>query len=66
MYFVHYVEDCTPKLKSFTSKQKMESFLKSFSKKEDHENGYWIDFSFHGKVLTHNPYYDKAIKRSKR
>lgn len=61
-YFVHYVEDSSPKIKSFKTKRSMDSFLKKFSKLINHDNGYWVDFAFSGKILSCDDYYKKALK----
>ena len=44
-HIVRYVENCTPKTKKLNDIEKMEAFIKKFSKEyPDEEIGYWIDF----------------------
>lgn len=61
-YFVHYVEDSTPKMKAFKTKRAMQTFLRAFSEKIDQENGYWIDFAFRGKMLSYDLYYQESLE----
>lgn len=61
-YFVHYVEDSTPKIKSFKTKRSMQAFLDKFLKKTDPAQGYWVDFIFKGKILSYNDYYQDLLE----
>lgn len=61
-YFVHYVEDCSPKIKAFKTKQKLQDFIKKFSKKIDPTSGYWIDFSFRGEITSCDDYYRDLLE----
>lgn len=54
-YYVLYVEECSPKIKKFTSKSTMNSFMTSFINKYgsiDDKNDNWIDHVFYGKKMN--------------
>ena len=55
MYYVHYVLDATPEIKSFKSKKEAELFIKTLHDKGDDT---WFDFMFKGKIISFNSYYD--------
>ena len=64
-YIVHYVKDCTPKLKVFSSKAVAEKFVSKLIKKEDRENGNWFDFLIKGEVMSCDDYYKGYLKQKK-
>ena len=49
LYHVHYVEDSSPKIKSFASKSSLDRFVEDFKVRPS--DGYWIDFTVKGKFL---------------
>lgn len=52
-HYLYYIEGCSPILKEFKSKAKMETFMKKFLKKhEDNKDDNWIDYSFQGTNVT--------------
>lgn len=64
-YFVHYVENSTPKLRAFKTERALQEFIKKFSKKVDPVNGYTIDFAFSGEILSCDEYYRDALRSRK-
>jgi len=48
-YFIHYVENSSPKIKGFKSESSANRFVEDFSHKP--EDGYWIDFIVKGEFL---------------
>lgn len=59
-YWVHYVENSTPSIKGFASKESLDRFVKKFT--TDEMNGYWIDFTFKGQFIHTDDYYQGSIK----
>jgi hypothetical protein len=57
-YHVYYVEGCSPKLKSFTTKKAMNKFIKEYEKSDDD----WIDFTFKGEILWTEEHYELGKK----
>jgi len=52
-YFMHYVDDCTPKIKYFKTEREMRDFTLDFLLKHQLEignGGYWIDIMAEGKT----------------
>ena len=45
-YYINYVSDSSPYLKTFKTKKAMDKFIKNFT--IDLQNGYWIEFAFKG------------------
>jgi hypothetical protein len=59
--YVLYVEECTPKLRTFSNPKRLDKFVENFRvKKEDFEDS-WIELIFVG-LLTHA---DPALKLEK-
>lgn len=50
-YFIHYIEDCTPKIIKFDNKKNMEEWISEFRKINNGQQDSWLDFSFYGKIL---------------
>lgn len=55
-YYVVYVEDSCMTIKKFKTSRERSKFIKEF--KEDVENGWWIDFTFTGKI---DKYFDQSF-----
>lgn len=56
-YHVRYIEDCSPKLKSFKTKTELNKFLASFINKHgslDDKGDNWVEFSFKGEFIKIN------------
>lgn len=54
MYYVLYVEGCSPRTQIFTTKKEVKVFLNSFIKKYgslDDQGDNWVDYIFKGKKL---------------
>ena len=56
-YHVHYVTNCSPKVKSFKTKKALDRFIKKFD--VNNNEGKWINFSFKGKFLWVDEYFEK-------
>lgn len=64
-YFMHYVENSTPKLAMFSSKEKAYALAAKIEKKPS-DDGYWVDFIIKGELLAADNYYLSLLhKRSK-
>lgn len=50
MYYVYYVERCTPSLKAFKTKKARTEFINEFQKNSDGDQDNWIDFTFTGNI----------------
>lgn len=60
--FVHYVDGCSPKMKTFTDKNKMYKFVAEFQTKHEQNPDNWVDFVFEGEILleSENYRYDQS------
>lgn len=56
-YYVEYIEDSTPYLKSFETKASADKWIAKF--KKDLKNGNWIELYFYGEIYKKDPYYGK-------
>lgn len=57
-YYLHYVENCIPKLKLFKSALSLNRFINGL--KVNDEN--FIDFAIQGKIVLCEEHYKKALK----
>lgn len=63
-YFVHYVLDSTPLIKTFKTKKAAKEWMSKFE--EDKVNGDWIDFLVKGSIIESDEYYEEQIKAAKK
>lgn len=59
-YYVHYVDNSTPKLKKFKTQKAAIAFVSQFRSKypvQMIDQGYWIDFILKGEILESDDYY---------
>jgi hypothetical protein len=66
MYYVEYIDFCTPKRKEFKTKKEAQNFINDFNKKMPNKDDYWIDAFYKGKiekVILADDSWDKHFER---
>ena len=58
-YYVHYIENSSPKIKVFKAKKTADKFVDNL--KIDYTNGYWLKYYFSGTVLKADDVYKKEL-----
>lgn len=54
LYYIRYVEGCSPRTKSFKTREALEKFIAKFIKRHgaiDDRSDNWVDFIFKGEML---------------
>lgn len=62
-YHLHYVENCSPKLKSFETRVQLDKFIKKIEAKEVENEDTYVDFAIIGKLDLFDNYYKQFGKR---
>lgn len=62
-HFVHYVENSSPRLRSFASERALAKFLYDFESTRSEDDGYWIDFCFSGELTLLSEHYGGGTKK---
>lgn len=60
-FHILYVDDSTPKLKTFKSRDAADKFIAKFraDPENSHDNGYWIDLYFQGVIFEKDEYFGR-------
>jgi len=59
-FYVHYVDNSTPLFKEFKTLKAAKAFATKF-KKNNPEDGYWVDFIVAGEILEADDYYTEQL-----
>ena len=52
MYYVQYIDLCTPKLKEFKTKSEAKNFISKFTQEAPNNQDFWIEAFYKGKIDT--------------
>lgn len=72
MIYLLYIEDSSPKVKSFISKTAYEDFVEKWNDKHKNlelamDNGDWLELSFNGKVeKVYDEHYKRFFKKKRK